>query len=53
VEGFNLRKLSELKVMKLYRIKISNRFADWRTHMIARAYKDLGKQREYQNLSHR
>jgi hypothetical protein len=26
-EGFNLRKLNEQEVMKLYQIKISNRFA--------------------------
>ena len=45
VERFNLRKLSELKVRKYeqYQIKISNSFADWRTCMIARTYRGLGK----------
>jgi len=31
VERFNLRKLNELGVWRHYHIKISNRFAAWRT----------------------
>jgi hypothetical protein len=43
VERFKLRKLSELEVKKQYRIKLSNRFAAWRTYIIGRTYTGFGK----------